>query len=148
MRPYWTPSWISQLAISYANLCRQFQKLQTLPNILVHSTSYSTGGGGGSGFPNFLSWLSPYQWVCVELCLVKYTTIAVPEQVNDVSVLFLHSNHTSHAFPNYSLSGLINQCWSCCHCSSVYSEHLSQTNKIYLHCWLHFKERRGPHPLN
>ena len=51
LRPYWTPSWISQLAISYANLCRQFQKLQTLPNILVHNTSCSMGvvGGGVPG---------------------------------------------------------------------------------------------------
>ena len=48
-RPSWTPSWISQLAISYANLCRQFQKLKTMPNILVYDTSCSTGGGGGGG---------------------------------------------------------------------------------------------------
>ena len=38
---FWRPSWISQLAISYANLCRQFQKLQTMPNILVYGTSCS-----------------------------------------------------------------------------------------------------------
>ena len=44
-RPSWTPSWISQLAISYAYLCQQFQKLQTMPNILVYDTSCSTGGG-------------------------------------------------------------------------------------------------------
>ena len=43
-RPFWTPSWISQRAVSYANLCRQFQKLQTMPNILVYDTSCSTGG--------------------------------------------------------------------------------------------------------
>ena len=43
-RPSWTPSWISQLAISYANLCRPFQKLQTIQNILVYDTSCSTGG--------------------------------------------------------------------------------------------------------
>ena len=49
MRPYWTPSWISQLAISSANLCRQFQKLQTLPNILVHNTTYSKVLRGGRG---------------------------------------------------------------------------------------------------
>ena len=32
--------------ISYANLCRQFQKLQTMPNIWVYDTSCSTGGPG------------------------------------------------------------------------------------------------------
>ena len=32
------------------NLCRQFQNLQTLPNILVHNTSCSTGEGGGPKF--------------------------------------------------------------------------------------------------
>ena len=45
--PYRMPSWISQIAISYANLCRQFQKLQILPNLLVYNTSCSVGGGGG-----------------------------------------------------------------------------------------------------
>ena len=30
------PSWISRLAIIYANLCLQFQKLQALPNILIY----------------------------------------------------------------------------------------------------------------
>ena len=44
--PSWTPSWISQLAISYASLCRQFQKLQTMPNILVYDTSCSSWGSG------------------------------------------------------------------------------------------------------
>ena len=44
-RSSWTPSWISQLAISYASLCRQFQKLQTMPNILIYDTSCSTGVG-------------------------------------------------------------------------------------------------------
>ena len=54
-RPSWTPSWIPQLAISYASLCRQFQELQAMPNILVYDTSCSTGeggaGGGGSVLP-------------------------------------------------------------------------------------------------
>ena len=87
MRPYWTPSWISQLAISYANLCRQFQKLQTLPNILVHNTSCSTGG---SGFPNFLSWLSPYHYL--------YTVFwAVHPFVCDT---FDHLIWEAHFFPN------------------------------------------------
>ena len=43
---FWRPSWISQLAINYANLCRQFQKLQTMLNILVYDRSCSTGGSG------------------------------------------------------------------------------------------------------
>ena len=46
-RPSWMPSWISQLAISYANLCRQFQKLRTMPSILVYDTSCSTWARGG-----------------------------------------------------------------------------------------------------
>ena len=54
------------------------------------------------------------------------------------------SNHTTHVFPNYAF----NQCWSCTHYSSVYYEHLSHTNLMYLHCRHHFNERHGPHPLN
>ena len=46
-RPCWWPYWISRLAIIYANLCRQFQKLQTIGNILIYDTSCCTGGGGG-----------------------------------------------------------------------------------------------------
>ena len=48
-RPCWRPYWISRLAIIYANLCRQFQKLQTIGNILIYDTSCCTGGGGGGG---------------------------------------------------------------------------------------------------
>ena len=43
-RPCWRPYWISRLAIIYANLCRQFQKLQTIGNILIYDTSCCTGG--------------------------------------------------------------------------------------------------------
>ena len=39
LRPSWLPSWIPQPAIKYTNLCRQFQILQTIPNILVYDTS-------------------------------------------------------------------------------------------------------------
>ena len=46
-RPCWRPYWISRLAIIYANLCRQFQKLQTIGNILIYDTSCCTGGRGG-----------------------------------------------------------------------------------------------------
>ena len=46
----WRPYWISRLAIIYANLCRQFQKLQRMKNILVYDTSCCTGVGvGGAG---------------------------------------------------------------------------------------------------
>ena len=45
-RPCWRPYWISRLAIIYANLCRQFQKLQTIGNILVYDTSCCKGGSG------------------------------------------------------------------------------------------------------
>ena len=37
--PSWMPSWISQSAINYTNLCCHFQILQTVPNILVYDTS-------------------------------------------------------------------------------------------------------------
>ena len=37
--PSWMPSWISQSAINYTNLCWHFQILQTMPNILVYDTS-------------------------------------------------------------------------------------------------------------
>ena len=63
-RPCWRPYWISRFAIIYANLCRQFQKLQRMRNILIYDTSCCTGGGGGlgwSGFTIFQSWKSPYQ---------------------------------------------------------------------------------------
>ena len=55
-RPCWRPYWISRLVIIYVNLCRQFQKLQTIGNILVYDTFCCTGGGGGgegggSGLP-------------------------------------------------------------------------------------------------
>ena len=43
----WRPYWISRLAIIYANLCRQFQILQTIGNILIYDTSCCTGAGGG-----------------------------------------------------------------------------------------------------
>ena len=36
LRPSWMPSWISQSAINYTNLCWQFYILQTVPNILVY----------------------------------------------------------------------------------------------------------------
>ena len=39
LRPSWMPSWISQSAINYTNLCWHFQILQTMPNILVYDTS-------------------------------------------------------------------------------------------------------------
>ena len=39
LRPSWMPSWISQTAINYTNLCWHFQILQTMPNILVYDTS-------------------------------------------------------------------------------------------------------------
>ena len=39
----------SRLAIIYANLCRQFQKLQTIGNILIYDTSCCTGAGVGGG---------------------------------------------------------------------------------------------------
>ena len=42
----WRPYWISQLAIIYANLCRQFQKLQTIGNILIYDSSCCTRGSG------------------------------------------------------------------------------------------------------
>ena len=45
-RPCWGPYWISRLAIIYANLCRQFQKLQTIGNILIYDTSRCTRGSG------------------------------------------------------------------------------------------------------
>ena len=45
-RPCWRPYWISRLAIIYANLCQQFQKLQTIGNILIYDTSCCTGGSG------------------------------------------------------------------------------------------------------
>ena len=48
-RPCWRPYWISRFAIIYANLCRQFQKLQRMGNIMVYDTSCCTGGGGGGG---------------------------------------------------------------------------------------------------
>ena len=50
-RPCWRPYWISRLAIIYANLCRQFQKLQTIGNILIYDTFCCTWGGweGGGG---------------------------------------------------------------------------------------------------
>ena len=54
-RPCWRPYWISRLAIIYANLCRQFQNLQTIGNILIYDTSCCTWGRGrgrgGSGLP-------------------------------------------------------------------------------------------------
>ena len=40
------PYWISRLAIIYANLCRQFQKLQTLTNVLIYDMFFYTGGPG------------------------------------------------------------------------------------------------------
>ena len=43
-RPSWRPYWISRLAIIYASLCRQFQKLQAIGNILIYDTSCCTGG--------------------------------------------------------------------------------------------------------
>ena len=68
-RPCWRPYWISRLAIIYANLCRQFQKLQTIGKILIYDTSCCTGGGGGGGVRvtprksgQFHS-LSPYHYV-------------------------------------------------------------------------------------
>ena len=45
-RPSWRPYWISRLAIIYASLCRQFQKLQAIGNILIYDTSCCTGGSG------------------------------------------------------------------------------------------------------
>ena len=39
LRPSWMPSWISQSAINYTNLCWHFQILQAMPNILVYDTS-------------------------------------------------------------------------------------------------------------
>ena len=39
LRPSWMPSWISQSAINYTNLCWHFQILQTVPNILAQNTS-------------------------------------------------------------------------------------------------------------
>ena len=74
----------------------------------------------------------------------KIPTIVVPS----CPYCFSLSSHTSHVFPNQSLSGLRNRCWSCTLCLSVYFEHLTKTNYIYLHCRLHFEERHGPHPLN
>ena len=50
--------------------------------------------------------------------------------------------------PKLVASGLRNCYWSCTLWLSVYSEHLTQTNYIYLQCRLHFKERHGPHPPN
>ena len=39
LRPSSMPSWISQFAINYTNLCWHFQILQTMPNIVVYDTS-------------------------------------------------------------------------------------------------------------
>ena len=38
-RPSWTPSWISQNAVTFRNLCRQCDKLQTFTNILIYDSS-------------------------------------------------------------------------------------------------------------
>ena len=45
----WRPYWISRLAIIYPNLCRQFQKLQRMGNILVYDTPCCMGWGVGPG---------------------------------------------------------------------------------------------------
>ena len=49
------------------------------------------------------------------------------------------SNDTSHVFPNYSFSIERNRWRSFNYWSTIYSEHLGQTNYIYLLCRLHFK---------
>ena len=56
---------------------------------------------------------------------------------------FSLSSHTTQVFPNQSLSGLRNRCWSCTLCLSVYSEHLTQT--IFI-CILDSISRRDMDP--
>ena len=81
------PYWISRLAIIYANLCWQFQRLQTIGNSLIYDTSCCTGmggvgvggggGGGGSGIPlervaSFIHCHPTMKLVCFVLCFKHY----------------------------------------------------------------------------
>ena len=75
-RSRWLPYWISRLAIIYANLCWQFQKLQTTGNILYMKHIWGVGGGEeGGGYGELgvtpervaIFTQSPYLWAEFEM---------------------------------------------------------------------------------